>query len=728
MCMLTLWYFPIGKVYLLVALTFYVGLLYFKPFSWLIILPLITVGLSLTPWSGRFIANEHDLFVLLTIAMGLFRARTISKGPQGNMRLAIIFSAYCLFSLINVEFSAILKPLTQNLYFSNTYPFAVTKGVIFALGLVWVFKKQISLDKQTFITYLIIGATITSMLLFLIALWERRIISILFDTTPWMQVAHSFLNFTGAYRMTGIMADMHTGGESLDGMFLILAPINLLGVYWFKTQSGKAFALLGLLCLIYCVLVGFTRATYVSVALSLGALAALQFWWQFKNNKNDSQFPLIPLALYTLYSVSVFFAYSLAGYYTIAAGGIALLGALSIKHFKHLLRHGYWPALVMLNFVVVSICIDSFYDNAWVAKSTENLSMLVIAIIGMISSTMTINLIKQLSNTSSLYPHIAAIIVAAVLAIALGGTRIQMRMDATSKDLDTRLAHWQRVIDSSQWSITDILLGNGLGSFPVNYVTSQPDLVRRIGSFTLVLEGRQNSLMLGAGEDLAFGQRLTITPNTDYKIELQLKSYSASKKTKLFLSLCERNLLILERWAVKCETQLVKIEPSSQVQLISTAINSKNIGTNIGIKRLPTVLLLRYSRGTALLEIQSIKLLDQNLQSSIRNDNFEQGTDHWFFYHDFEHLPWHIKNIYLSIFYQLGVLGSLLFLALLLFAAKNLLTINDDGKVLNSTIASIILGYLAFGVFGDPLDSARISCLFFMLLFYLASISELKQA
>jgi hypothetical protein len=183
--------------------------------------------------------------------------------------------------------------------------------------------------------------------------------------------------------------------------------------------------------------------------------------------------------------------------------------------------------------------------------------------------------------------------------------------------------------------------------------------------------------------------------------------------------LCERNLLIFERWAVKCETQLVKIEPSPQVQLVSTTINSNNIGTNIGIKRLPTVLLLRYSRGTAPLEIQSIKLLDPYFQSSIRNDNFAQGTDH---------LPWHIKNIYLSIFYQLGVLGSLLFLALLLFAAKNLLNINDDGKALNSTIASIILGYLAFGVFGDPLDSARVSCLFFMLLFYLASISEPKHA
>jgi uncharacterized integral membrane protein len=352
----------------------------------------------------------------------------------------------------------------------------------------------------------------------------------------------------------------------------------------------------------------------------------------------------------------------------------------------------------------------------------------MIALTGMLSSALTINLVKHKSATSALYYHTTAIIVAAILTVALGGTRIQMRMDTATKDLDTRLTHWKNVIDSSQWSLNNVFLGNGLGSFPINYVTSQPDSVRRIGSFTVVSEGIHNTLMLAAGDDLAFGQRLAIIPNTDYKIDLQLKSESIAKQTTLLLSLCERNLLIFERWAVKCETKRVKIKPSSQVQLVSTAINSNSIGSKLGISRLPTVLILRYTRGTEPLEIQSIKLLDPNLESAVRNHNFAQGTDHWFFYHDFEHLPWHIKNIYLSIYYQLGVLGSLLFLILLLFAVKNLLTVNDDSKALNSTIASIILGYLAFGVFGDPLDSARASSLFFMLLFYSASISKLKQA
>jgi hypothetical protein len=727
LCLFSLWHFPTMQVPLLISLLFYATVLIIKPHSWLIILPLVTVGLNLAPWSGRFISNEHDFFVLITIAVGLFNTRKQSSYQHGRMPLAFIFSVYCLLSLVSVDFGNILKPTTQNLYFASIYPFAITKGVLFALGLAWILKKQINSDKQSVINFLIVAAVLTSFMLFLIALWERKTIGYLFDDTPWMQVAHSFLNFSGAYRMTGIMADMHTGGESLDGIFLILAPINLLGVYWFKSHQGKAFALAGLLCLIYCVLVGFTRATYVAVALSLGALAGLQFYWQLKYSKNAKvRLPVVPLLLYIVYILSVWFAYSQAGYYTIAAGAIALLGTLLIKHFRDKLQVAYWPTIALLNIFVGYICIDSFYDSQWVDKSSTNLTVLTIALTLMLISALAVNIVKQQVAITSLYPHIAAIVIAAVIAVALGGTRIQMRMDTTSRDLDTRFTHWQSVLDSSAWSLKDILLGNGLGSFPINYVTSEPDLVRRIGSFTVVTDGFQNTLLLGPGEDLAFGQRLAMKPNTDYTIDLLLKSDSVPKRTTLHLSLCERNLIIFERWAVNCETKRVQVEPSSEYRILSTEINSGSIGSNIGIKRLPTVMLLRYKKGTAPLSIQSIKLVDKNGDSEIMNDNFAQGTDHWFFYHDFEHLPWHIKNIYLSIYYQLGVLGSFLFVLLLIFAAKNLFTIENETRPLNAAITGIILGYLAFGVFGDPLDSARVSSLFFMLLFYLASLNPLK--
>ncbi len=97
-----------------------------------------------------------------------------------------------------------------------------------------------------------------------------------------------------------------------------------------------------------------------------------------------------------------------------------------------------------------------------------------------------------------------------------------------------------------------------------------------------------------------------------------------------------------------------------------------------------------------------------------------------FFYNDFEHLPWHIKNIYLSIYYQLGLVGLLLF-ALMLY---KLIKINRD-DILTSAFQIFLLSYItgifAFGLFGDPFDSARTSVIFFMLLFSFQLMTPKKE-
>ncbi|MEP2602009.1 MAG: hypothetical protein ABJH28_11075 [Paraglaciecola sp.] len=723
LCLYGLWHFPIAQTSLLIAIVIYVALLLYKPLSWLIILPLITVGLSLSPWSGRFIFNEHDIFVLITIAVGLLNTlKKPNSGQTHTMLLPSIFTAFCLLSLAHVPLAELFGPTTQNLYFSETYPFAITKGIAYGLGLSWLLVKHSQQDRKLVVSYLIYAAVLTSTLLFFIALWERKIFGGLLDDTPWMKVAHSFLNFSGAYRMTGVMADMHTGGESLDGIFLLLAPINLLGVYLFKSHKAKGFALIGLLSLLYCVLVGFTRATYVATAVSLSSLAIMHFLWKFKEKRKQGQsFPVVKLSVYGMYIISVWFAYGQTGYYAIGAAALGLIFTMFTYQYKDKLKHAFWPLILMINILVIYICIDSFYDSQWIDKTNNNLILLLISLVGIIGSVFFANTPRTQKDDNTFYPHLAAIIISAVLAIALGGTRIQMRMDTTSRDLDTRLDHWNTVINSSQWSFKEIMMGNGLGSFPLNYVTNEPDLVRRIGSYVLTTNGTENTLLLGPGEDLAFGQRLTIKPNTEYNLNLELNSQSIANKTVIFASLCERNLIIFERWAVNCETQKINVQPSKDTQFISTTINSKTIGANWAIKRLPTVMLLRYKKGDAPLAIKSIELIDEGMESAITNSHFTQGTDDWFFYHDFEHLPWHIKNIYLSIFYQIGAIGSLLFIIMLGIAAKNVMASPVEQRPINGAIASIVLGYLAFGLFGDPLDSSRVSSLFFMLLFFLIS-------
>ena len=50
------------------------------------------------------------------------------------------------------------------------------------------------------------------------------------------------------------------------------------------------------------------------------------------------------------------------------------------------------------------------------------------------------------------------------------------------------------------------------------------------------------------------------------------------------------------------------------------------------------------------------------------NGDFQHGNDRWFFTSDRHHLPWHAKNLWLHVYFEQGVLGLLIFSALLVFA------------------------------------------------------------
>ena len=78
---------------------------------------------------------------------------------------------------------------------------------------------------------------------------------------------------------------------------------------------------------------------------------------------------------------------------------------------------------------------------------------------------------------------------------------------------------------------------------------------------------------------------------------------------------------------------------------------------------------------------------------------------------------WHIKNIYLSFAYQFGVVGTLLIVVLILtgfmafYQSKQLLSLPA------AIFSAFLAGQFAFGLFGDPTDSARTSMWFYFMLF-----------
>jgi len=66
------WLLPFGFIYL-IALRLW-------PMLWLVVLPVATVGIDLTTYTGRFIYNEFDWLFLLTLSSTLIFGRYSLRG------------------------------------------------------------------------------------------------------------------------------------------------------------------------------------------------------------------------------------------------------------------------------------------------------------------------------------------------------------------------------------------------------------------------------------------------------------------------------------------------------------------------------------------------------------------------------------------------------------------------------------------------------------------------
>jgi O-antigen ligase len=123
---------------------------------------------------------------------------------------------------------------------------------------------------------------------------------------------------------------------------------------------------------------------------------------------------------------------------------------------------------------------------------------------------------------------------------------------------------------------------------------------------------------------------------------------------------------------------------------------------------------IQHDNNEAVVDIATVKLSLEGL-NQLQNSSFKEGLDYWFYYNDFAHLPWHIKNLFLQVWFENGWLGVGLFLALLgLLVRSNLERRAHDS--LNPVYTSAVLILCFFGFFGSPLDSARVSWMFYFLL------------
>lgn len=293
-------------------------------------------------------------------------------------------------------------------------------------------------------------------------------------------------------------------------------------------------------------------------------------------------------------------------------------------------------------------------------------------------------------------------------------TVLSKRLDGVEKDQQTRLSHWKNTLKGVTANFSDRLLGFGPGSFPKNLYVEKAVVGKKIAVHNLVSKGGNTFLRLHGGDNIYTSQFITIDPEQKYQLRFKVKS--SRGKAVVSMPLCERWITDSFRCARK--TFNLKVSPGQWTEVqhdIDMAGFQQRLSRFEGFIRRPVALSIYTSSRGGAIDIDDVEVLDSSGRNLLNNGNYELGKDHWFFVVD-NHLLWHTKNLAVNVIYDLGILGLVFIVGLLLLAIVRLIRMIFAGEQLAAVLLASISGYLGVGVVGSLFDVPQLSFLLFFLI------------
>lgn len=704
------WLLPLAGIYFCV--------LFLLPRVWLVVLPLATVGIDITPWTGRFAYNELDLLFLITISSGLifgrYRFAVFAPSASTMTLLAYIlvmslgFSGWILFAL--PQQTSFINP-----YYGAEYGYSLLKGLFWGVALVPMWGYLLSYEKDRTVNTLVAGFSAAAVLLGLIIMWELGTLGVVFTGKTGEHVLSSLPDLRSAYQVTGIFSDMHSGGAALEGISLLLLPISMHGMVYGGKPLMRIFAFGGFLSLVYIAAAGFSLSAYLAFTFVFLLYLSLTL---FARKKAGLPPPLAWSLLLGSICLAAFTAVAAlhhAGIYGAAIFASLLVIAFSASASK-VSQLGKRALTGLAVGLLLCAAIAPFDGSGilWRLVATVSLAASYVVALQVFAQT---SKISKFDHRFSLY---IACLVPIVFSSALGEVEYSQRAATAAKNLVMQKNHWVDVIDSTRGGLYSQIFGNGVGKFPISYLSSNSERVGHVGSFRVVKAKRRNMLRVEGGSDLIIGQRSTISPFINYTVDIELSAESAGS---LLVSLCERNMIYSGVSKPYCSQERLNFEATDGAfQAYSIVINSEQVGQQQSIVRWPTVLTVQYDTVDRVLAFGSISLLSDDI-NQLRNSSFKQGLDYWLSYNDVEHQPWHVQNMFLQLWFENGFLGLGLFLALLYFLLRTNVDSHAQGS-LTPVYTTAVVGLCLFGIFASPLDSARVSWMYYF--FLSAGLAKLR--
>ncbi|MEZ5588219.1 MAG: hypothetical protein R3E46_14200 [Sedimenticolaceae bacterium] len=302
----------------------------------------------------------------------------------------------------------------------------------------------------------------------------------------------------------------------------------------------------------------------------------------------------------------------------------------------------------------------------------------------------------------------------AATAIILG-PQIQNRFLTTKQDLATRFEHWNNATDAATSYPLATYLGRGKGAFPRDYYWHHQANGQHLALAQLYSEESKNFVRFSKSDgvgNLFLQQRFDRVASDDYLLKVMLRT-PRGKPEALLIEFCERHIL---KFRAECRWTKIKVPASNGGwQELTAKADLRGLGQpKFGPFIRPLDISLMNRGINTGLDIGSVKLLAPDGTNLLLNSDFSADWDHWFLTYG-DHLRWHIKNVFVYWYYEGGVAGLVLMLALGLYAGHRLVNATRSGDFFALTTLAALGGAIMVGLFDSLFDDPRISMLFFLL-------------
>lgn len=297
------------------------------------------------------------------------------------------------------------------------------------------------------------------------------------------------------------------------------------------------------------------------------------------------------------------------------------------------------------------------------------------------------------------------------------GPFAQQRLAATGSDLGTRVEHWERSLQLMKSDNSTRLFGMGLGRFPITYSFGN-SVGRMTADFRYGEDSGNRFLTLGSGGSLYVEQIVDVHADQRYRLSLDTRNIPGEGTINVLL--CERTYF----YSFGCASAALKHEAEpGQWAHHSTEIFSGKLGAGSWLERRAVKLSLENAKPGTTIDVDNISLKDEYGIDLVNNGDFELGRARWYFSSPFNHLPWHIKNLWVGLLFDQGWFGVLAFAGLIGLACISLGRSAWQGNLFAGAALASTVGFLCIGFFDSLFDAPRLITFLFLTLFVFQALS-----